>query len=284
MTQKNSVQFLQKLLLKNRYNRWKYSYMYNVQVFILAAGKGTRLKTTVPKVLFPLNGKPMVRYLLESLNDFDSTEKPLLIVSTENKNEIKKELSMFQFETAIQLEQRGTADAVNSGLEYLKTKSHIPDHIIVLYGDHPFIKKESIESLIETHINGNNCITLLTTRVNNFDDENELYFRWGRIIRDDNQKVKSIVEYKDADEQTRQITEVNPGIYCFKTQWLLENVQKIQNNNAQNEFYLTDLIQIASRDNFPMGDFKINCKEVLGINTQEHVLIAQQYLDSQKKR
>jgi len=115
---------------------------------------------------------------------------------------------------------------------------------------------------------------MMTTTVDNFDGWQKNFYHWGRIVRQ-NGEIKAIVEFKDADEEIKQIKEVNPGLYRFDSQWLWENIDRLGNSNAQHEYYLTDLIKLAFEQNQKISSIIISPKEVIGINSIEELKIAE---------
>ncbi len=237
------------------------------KIVILAAGKGTRMKTSVPKVLIPVNGESMIKHLTRSALESEIDEKPIIVVSPENAEPIKKELGD-NFEYAIQKEQLGTGHALASAKENVEEKT---ERIIVLNGDHPFIKTETLKKLNETLLEN---LAMLTVTLNDFDSWRKNFYHWGRIIRE-NGKIKAIREFKDASEGEKEIKEVNPAIYSFDSAWLWGNLKKIKKENAQKEYYLTDLVSLAFAQNKKIDSLPIDAKEAIGINSLEELETAE---------
>jgi bifunctional UDP-N-acetylglucosamine pyrophosphorylase/glucosamine-1-phosphate N-acetyltransferase len=144
------------------------------------------------------------------------------------------------------------------------------DHILCFYGDHPFIKAETVKRIGWSH---NGVITMMTTGVKDFKDWRKNFYHWGRVLRNHGH-IKAIVEFKDADEKIKRIREVNPAIYCFKAAWLWQNIKKIRNHNAQQEYYLTDLIKSAFGQGLTVESFPIDAEEAMGVNTKEELAVA----------
>ena len=144
--------------------------------------------------------------------------------------------------------------------------------VIVLYGDRPFLSPESIRRLADRHAEGDNTITMMVVHVPHFNDWYNAFERWGRILRDQTTgHIIGNVEYKDASERQRAITEVNPSFYCFDTKWLWENIGKLTNRNAAGEYYLTDLIAMAVEQGRRISSLPVKPEEAIGVNTpQEH--------------
>ena len=238
------------------------------KIVILAAGKGTRMKCELPKALIKLKGKPMIEYLVESCIKSGVDASPIIVVSPNNKEIISQALTKYNCRYAIQKEQLGTGHALSCAKDLV---DEAVDHIICLYGDHPFFRAETIMKLSQSH---NGPITMITTEVGDFNDWRKCFYYWGRIVRKDG-KVKENVEFKDASEEIRKIKEVNPSMYCLANSWLWENLTKLRNHNAQHEYYLTDLVKLAFEQNLSINTFNIDVKEVMGINSPEELAVAE---------
>lgn len=242
------------------------------KVIILAAGKGTRMNSELPKVLFPINKRPMIKYLLDSVIDSNIDSRPILVVSPSNKDLIKKSLHDYELNFAIQFEQLGTGNAVLSAKDFI---THDIENILVLYGDHPFISSKSIENIVKNH---KGALSMMTVNLDDFSDWRKNFYHWGRIIRKNNE-IEEIVEFKDASDEVKNIKEVNPAIFCFNKKWLFENINNIKNNNNQKEYYLTDLVKIAFNSGERVNSFVIDPREAMGINSPEELEIAKSLLD-----
>lgn len=238
------------------------------KIVILAAGKGKRMKDELPKVLVPLKDRPMIEYLIKSIFDSGVDNSPVIVVSPDNKELIKNALKNYDCKYVVQDKQLGTGHALACAKDLISERG---ENIVVLYGDHPFIKPETIKELIEAHTGE---ITIMTTEIEDFNDWRKSYYSWGRIIREGD-KIKAIKEFKDASEEEKKIKELNPAFYCFNSLWLWENIKKLENNNAQEEYYLTDLIKIASEQNIEINSIKIDFNEAIGVNSKEELGIAE---------
>jgi len=247
------------------------------KVIILAAGKGTRMGTELPKVLAPLQGRPMIKYLIESVIKSRICTKPVIVVSPDNQEIIKHSLAEYDLDYIIQDQQLGTGHAVSCTKELL-IDSPIKN-LVVFYGDHPFIQAETMEKLIVNHYDP---ITIMTTRVANFEGWHRNFVRWGRIIRNDGE-IQEIVEFKDASLEQQKIKEVNPALFCFDNTWLWKNIQQLENNNQQQEYYLTDLIKIATAQKIRINSLEIDPQEAVGINSQEELAVAEELLGRRKQ-
>ena len=246
--------------------------MLNCRVAVLAAGKGTRMKQEFPKALTPVGGKPILEYLIQSIEDSKVDGVPIVVTGPEQT----KFCDFFnkECEYAIQEKQLGTGHATKM------TRDLVGDAeaLIVLYGDHPFISAESLRSLLKRHEERKNIITMMTTKVPSFSGWYSSFEHWGRILRGENGYITGIREFKDATEEDRQIKEVNPALFCFNTKWLWQNIEKIKANNVQEEFYLTDLVALAVSQGEKISALEIKPEEAIGINSPEELAVAEKVL------
>ncbi len=228
---------------------------------ILAAGQGKRMKRKdIPKVLNTVLGKPMVLYVVELAHAVGS-EKIVVVVGNQAEKVVQA-LQDFPVEFAWQRERLGTGHAV------LQAESNLRDfdgNVLILYGDVPLLTRKTISALLKTHETSGADLTLLIT-----DLENPTGY--GRIIRNEKGEILEVIEEKDATPEQRAIKESNPGIYVFKKQPLFDYLPRLSNNNAQGEYYLTDLIGMFARAGLKVVGFKSsNNWEILGVNTPEHL-------------
>ena len=232
-----------------------------LRVIILAAGKGTRMNSDLPKVLHKLNGKALLDFVLDESELLNPTET-ILVVGFKKEQVISHTENRINLKYATQIEQLGTGHAVLQTEELLKNNK---GHIIILYGDVPNIKASTLRPIIDEHIINNRDLTLITAEI---DDPSG----YGRIIRDKNGNLLKIVEEKDCDDDERKIKEWNPGIYIFKIPGVFEVLNNIRTNNASKEYYLTDAIGLAQQSNMQIKAIKIaNYNEVIGINTADQL-------------
>lgn len=218
---------------------------------ILAAGKGTRMKSEQSKVMHRLIDRPMLAYIIDALR---AVNVQRIVVVVGYQAESIKEAFQGQVEFALQQPQLGTGHAV---MQCSQLKDAQGDTVII-NGDGPCIQPETLEHLFQ--MNQNASCTLLTAEL-------EDAGAYGRIIRNENGDVTSIVEAKDCTKQQLMVNEINAGMYCFKNKDLFENLDKLQTNNAQNEYYLTDMVSIlASQGKKVKGLVIENRDEVMGIN------------------
>lgn len=246
--------------------------MLTNQIVILAAGKGKRMfNPEIPKVLVMLKNKPLILHLLEEVEKLTLLSRPVIVVGY--KAETVTAVLGENYIYARQKEQLGTANAVWSAKQKIKAKN-----ILVLYGDMPFIKAESLKKIIGLHLKSKAKISMFTASVPDFKDQFSSLKGFGRIIRENSGKIVKITEFKDASEEEKLICEVNPGIYMFDTEWFWKNINQIKNNNAQGEYYLTDIIEVAIKDREEIQSASISPNEVLGVNTQEELSLAESLL------
>ena len=224
---------------------------------ILAAGKGTRMKSDLPKVLHKINSKSLINYVAECAEKIVGDNIHVVVghQAEKVKNEIKKHFSAVY---AFQEKMLGTGDAVKVAL------AGLPDRIknvLVLNGDVPFIKEKTLLRLVNIHRENQNSVTLLTVEI---DDPSG----YGRIIQNNNGDVLCIKEESDATFEEKKVKKVNSGIYCFDRRFLEYAIPLIESVNVQEEYYLTDVIEIAIKKNLRAGLMSIdNWREVVGINT-----------------
>lgn len=235
--------------------------MNQVKALVLAAGKGTRLQTEgidLPKVMRLADGKPLLHYVLTAL-DFLPPEDVILVVGW------KKEavLSAYpQYPHAVQEQLNGTGGAVRFAAPLLEG---FDGHVIICCGDAPLMKKETFQALVQTHLEENNDCTLLSAHL----DEGGNY---GRVTREADGSFRAIVEDRDCTPEEKKITEVNTGTYVFRVAPLLESLGQLSQDNAQGEFYLTDVPAILKAKGLRVG-LCDTCspQEMLGVNTVEQL-------------
>lgn len=235
--------------------------MNQVKALVLAAGKGTRLQTEgidLPKVMRLADGKPLLHYVLTAL-DFLPPEDVILVVGW------KKEavLSAYpQYPHAVQEQLNGTGGAVRFAAPLLEG---FDGHVIICCGDAPLMKKETFQALVQTHLENNNDCTLLSAHL-------EEGGNYGRVTREADGSFRAIVEDRDCTPEEKTITEVNTGTYVFRTAPLLESLGQLSQDNAQGEFYLTDVPAILKAKGLRVG-LCDTCspQEMLGVNTVEQL-------------
>jgi bifunctional UDP-N-acetylglucosamine pyrophosphorylase/glucosamine-1-phosphate N-acetyltransferase len=226
-----------------------------IDIVILAAGLGTRMKSSKPKVLHELMGKPMVSYILDAVKDL-CADPAVIVVG--NQADLVRETLGDRARYALQEPQLGTADAVKCAREMLQGRS---DVVLVANSDFPLIKAETYRSLVEKHLSTGAVLTIST--VVQADPRG-----FGRIVRDTNGKVCRIVEEKAASPAELAITEVNSNPYCFQADWLWKSLDKIK-KSAVGEYYLTDLVELAYQEGSLVEAYEIeDAEESIGINNR----------------
>ncbi|MGT2907839.1 bifunctional UDP-N-acetylglucosamine diphosphorylase/glucosamine-1-phosphate N-acetyltransferase GlmU [Streptococcus dentiloxodontae] len=221
---------------------------------ILAAGKGTRMKSDLPKVLHKVSGITMLEHVFRSVSAIDPAKNVTVIG---HKAELVREVLADQSQFALQTEQLGTGHAVMMAEKEL---AGLEGQTLVIAGDTPLITGQSLQDLITFHVSHKNVATILTATA-------EEPFGYGRIIRNQNGEVVKIVEQKDASEYEQQVKEINTGTYVFDNKRLFEALKNINTNNAQGEYYLTDVISIFREAGEKVGAFVLrDFDESLGVN------------------
>ncbi|MFA7245416.1 MAG: sugar phosphate nucleotidyltransferase [Candidatus Magasanikbacteria bacterium] len=239
-----------------------------IGVVILAGGKGTRLNCTDrPKVMLDLNGKPIVEYVVDTLRKMGFSDKQICLV-VGFKHEVVENYFGDKVIYALQEEQLGTGHAVMMAEGVMKNKF---EQIIVLPGDSPFISQKTMEDIIQNNIKEKTKVTMASVSWPNLEGDNARFFDFGRVVRDENGKVINITEKKDCTEEELKISEGNAAYYCFESKWLWENINSLKTNNVQNEYYLTDLVDIAISQNEKVESVIIPAEETVGINTLEQL-------------
>jgi len=242
------------------------------RIIILAAGKGVRMASELPKVLVPLQGRPMIKYLMDSVRSAGIDSRPLVVVSPDNQEIISEALEGYNAEYIKQTEQLGTGHAVACARDIIERESPEVKQIIVLYGDHPFLKIESIKKFAAIKPE---AVTIMPTYLADFADWHQSFYHWGRIVRGADGRIEAIVEFKDATDEEKLITEVNPGFMCFNKDWLFKNIDNLRDDNSQKEYYLTDMVKIAFAQGYTVGTLNIEPHEAMGINSPEELKIAE---------
>ena len=240
----------------------------NLDIVILAAGKGTRMKSSKPKVMQEFVGQPFLQRVINTAKELD----PLKIIPIVGykADEIKNYFSNQQLDFVIQKEQLGTGHAVMQAINEITSQL-----TLILYGDVPLINHKLLLRLIDA--SKKTGIGLVT-----FDKTNPTGF--GRIIRDDNkQKIIKIVEEKDCDYEQKKINEINTGIMCVQSDHLKKWLAQLDNNNAQKEYYLTDIIEFANKDKVEVAGIKADSEtSIQGINSMEELILLERMYMQEK--
>ena len=242
--------------------------MARIKAVILAAGKGTRMKSELPKVLHEACGKPMVMYSIDAAKGAGAQLNDICLV-VGHKAELVKKTVGDSVNYVLQEEQLGTGHAVKCAADFIGDEGIT----MVLCGDTPLITGDTLKKLVDTHIAEGNAITVLTAVV---DDPTG----YGRIIKDNLCKFVKIVEEKDASLEEQRVDEINSGMYLFDSAVLTKALDKITNDNAQGEYYLTDTIEIVKSENMGTvatmtGD---DVNEIKGVNSVDQLAEAEAIL------
>lgn len=232
---------------------------------VLAAGKGTRMKSNLNKVMHHVAGKPMIGHLIDRLEQIN-VEESYVVVGYQQEH--IKDYLKDRVNYAIQEEQLGTGHAVKM-VDQLKGKA---GKTILLYGDVPLIQKETMELLYETA--NDYDMVILTADL----EDPDMY---GRIVRGKQGEVQKIVEYRDATESEKHIQEINTGIYCFDNELLFKYLEDLTNDNNQGEYYITDLVEMFAQNNHSIKTIRVSdIDEVMGINDRIQLAKASHWLQN----
>ncbi len=239
-----------------------------LKAIIMAAGKGTRLKSDTPKVLHKLFEKPLLARVLETLQTLEPAEVAVILGHGRDQVQTVLDGLVFGFPmyTVVQEPQLGTGHAVLQVVEQLpqwQTSGSTTTNVIILSGDVPLLTPDSLKALVETHRSSGNTLTVLAATVEN-------PFGYGRVLTAEGlERITGIVEEKDATDAQRAIRTVNTGIYCLQWETLSPLLHLLSSSNAQNEFYLTDLIALAVANGHTVGVAHLrDADEVLGVNSR----------------
>ncbi|HNB35317.1 MAG TPA: bifunctional UDP-N-acetylglucosamine diphosphorylase/glucosamine-1-phosphate N-acetyltransferase GlmU [Anaerolineales bacterium] len=230
-----------------------------ITAILLAAGQGTRMKSSLPKVMHSVSGKPMIWHALNAIRQ-STTETPVVVVG--HGADVVKAYLGETAQTVIQEPQLGTGHAVMQAETLLKGKT---DLVVVCYADMPLLRGETLQKLVETQKNNKGPISMLTVIA---DDPRG----FGRIVRKTDGTVEAIVEEYVATPEQQKIKELNVGGYCFDADWLWSALQRIPKNPKKGEYYLTDAVELASNDGLPVhATVMDDLEETIGVNTRIHL-------------
>lgn len=235
----------------------------NTRALILAAGKGTRMRSSISKVLHKILDKTIIEYVVDAL-EFEAVERIGVVVGAHNLEQVRAVLKK-RVDYIVQQQQLGTGHAVTEASHWL---SGFEGSLVIVVGDAPFISKDIIQCLMEKQQEGNNAVCFLTTVFDNPPP-------WGRVIRNNNKQVIRIVEEKDATAEEKKIKEVSSSHYCFDWQKLKWALGQIGNDNTQGEYYLPDVIERLVNSGYKVKTEIIHdFLPSFGINTPEDLKFA----------
>jgi bifunctional UDP-N-acetylglucosamine pyrophosphorylase/glucosamine-1-phosphate N-acetyltransferase len=254
--------------------------MNTYATMVLAAGKGTRMRSQLPKVLHPLAGLPLLTHVLKAVEAIPSTpsfaslklpvssHRPIVVLGHE-ADQIKAIFGE-RCQYATQHEQLGTGDAALAAQSAIDALNPLPETVLICYGDTPLVRSEILAQLLVEHLTQRATITFLTASTEQPND-------FGRVVRDSHGRVCEIVERKHATEEQKRIREVNAGVYCFNRAWLWPTLQVLP-RHASGEYYLTDLIGSASAQEHVIATVSGILDETMGINDRVQLANAEQLL------
>jgi len=241
--------------------------MSNLAVIILAAGKGTRMKSDLPKVFHEILGEPMLTYVLESVKKLNPQQTYLVV--GHKRDLIMDYYKDWPLKFVTQDEQLGTGHAVMQAKPFLEDFSGT---VLVLAGDVPLLSESTLRKLLDFHLKNKAAATDLTAVL---DDAGN----YGRIVRQENGEIAKIVEKKDASSEELKINEINTGTFCFDKDALYKALACVRADNAQAEYYLTDTIEILKKKGLPVFAFPADDpSETVGINTKEELIAVEKTL------
>jgi UDP-N-acetylglucosamine pyrophosphorylase len=229
-----------------------------IAIIIMAAGKGTRMKSDLPKVLHEIAGKPMLLHVLETACRLEPER--IVVVLGHGRDLVSQAIENTGVEIAIQDPPMGTGHAI---LQAEAALNGFKGDVVILSGDVPLLSPGSLQRLVKHHREAKAAITVASTVASK-------PFGYGKIVRDHQGRFLRIVEEKDATDKEREINEINSGIYCVRCEALFSALHRTRNDNVKGEYYLTDIISILREDGEAVEAAKIaDFAEVQGINTQE---------------
>ncbi|MBL6665120.1 MAG: bifunctional UDP-N-acetylglucosamine diphosphorylase/glucosamine-1-phosphate N-acetyltransferase GlmU [Rickettsiales bacterium] len=230
----------------------------SISIIILAAGKGTRMKSDLPKVMHKIAGREMVNLVIDEVKQLDI--KNITVVVSDEMELFQKQINNshknLDINFAIQAQRNGTGHAVMVGVDNI---SSLGEKVIVLYGDTPITAKNTITSMLNSLDSYDLCVL-------GFEEKQEN--KYGRLVVDENKNLKKIVEFKDANEDEKKITLCNSGVMAINGQKIKELLSSIDNNNATGEYYLTDIVEICDNKHYKKTYFTTSKEEVLGVNSK----------------
>tara|TARA_B100001123_G_scaffold429215_1_gene547364 strand:+ start:1097 stop:1846 length:750 start_codon:yes stop_codon:yes gene_type:complete len=232
----------------------------NLSIVIMAAGKGTRMYSDIPKVLHKLSGETLLNHVIEKANNLSPSN--IVIIIGHEAEQVKEAVPSNEILFSYQKQQMGTGHAV------MQAQNHLHDFVgntLVLSGDVPLIQSSTLLEFIQNHENGSFDASMITA---NFDDPDG----YGRVIRNSSGNLEKVKEHKDCNDIEKKIKEINSGIYIFNNQILFNLLPKLDNDNEQLEYYLPDVLSMILANGGKIGLEKIkNINEIQGINTLDQL-------------
>ncbi len=239
----------------------------DLAVIILAAGKGTRMRSSLAKVLLPVAGHPLLHYVLDLSSRLNPTRT--IVVVGHQADQVREAFADREVEFVVQEEQLGTGHAAQQAKAKLENFDGL---VLVLCGDMPLIRPNTLLQMVQGHKRIEAKCTVLTLKSSGCHD-------FGRIIRDGNGSILKIVELKDASEIEKKVDEFNSGVYCFDNRLFFKVLEQVSPKNIQKEYYLTDTIEYLVRKGYPVQAIQTqDANEVLGINSPDDLNRAERLL------
>ncbi|WP_346848837.1 MULTISPECIES: bifunctional UDP-N-acetylglucosamine diphosphorylase/glucosamine-1-phosphate N-acetyltransferase GlmU [unclassified Clostridium] len=245
--------------------------MYKCAI-ILAAGEGKRMKSNTPKVLHKVCGKEMINHVIDNIRK--SGVEEVSVVIGKGADKVRKGTESRNIFYSVQEEQLGTGHAVMCAEEFLKGKK---GSVSIFVGDGPLITQETVTKLTKYHEEQKCSATILTSIMSD-------PLKYGRIIRNSQGEVEKIVEFKDCNEEEVKVNEINSGMYCFDIDILLNTLGKLNNNNNQGEYYLTDVIEILKNEGKKVGAIAVDVEEITAVNSKVELSVANDIMRSRINR
>jgi bifunctional UDP-N-acetylglucosamine pyrophosphorylase/glucosamine-1-phosphate N-acetyltransferase len=240
----------------------------DLAVIILAAGKGSRMKSSLVKALHPLASRPLLAHVLDSVNPLNPER--MVIITGHQSEKVRDVFKTSSYEFVEQKEQLGTGHAVQQAETALQS---FEGTVLILCCDMPFLKTTTLRQLIEKHHDSKAECTLISLKTLEKRD-------FGRIVRDENGRIQRIVENRDASDEEKLIDEFNSGVYCFNKKFLFNALAEVDNSNSQQEYYLTDTIKWIKEKNLKVESIQTeDSLEILGINSIEDLELAENHLN-----
>jgi bifunctional UDP-N-acetylglucosamine pyrophosphorylase / glucosamine-1-phosphate N-acetyltransferase len=251
------------------------SYTDLVDVVIFAAGKGTRINADRPKPLVEILGKPIITYILENIEKSELAARPIIVVSPEGKMRFKKALQSYNCRFVVQKEAMGMANALS---EVIAGGMRLKENLLCLVGDNPLCSAQTIEKLAALQVKSGGMITMLTTLIPEGDDMFRNLHSYARVVRDQAGNVLKTVDPAEASKDEIGIREVNPTLYGFNTKWVEKHLKELKLHPGKQEYYLTDLLELASQEGGAIYTGQVSPIETFGVNTPEELEVARQVL------
>ncbi len=245
----------------------------SLATIILAAGKGTRMKSDKAKVLHEVFFEPMIHHVIKAVQPLAAGRS--IVMVGHQKDAVEKALSGFNLSCVEQKEQNGTGHAVLCAEEALQDFSGA---ILILCGDSPLLLTEHLREMLDVHVSRDSVLTIMTTAL-------DKPANYGRIITDGSGNVTDIVEEKDATDRQRSIKEINAGIYCVEKEFLFGALKQVTTDNSQGEMYLTDIVAIAVKSGFSVQKYEHPVPDhVLGVNSRVELSEAHREIQARRNK